>query len=139
MKTSLAELVWHLRSEEQVYSGQTDHEIKHGLPPSAKLSGRICPHPDCNKPLALGNQSGVCRLHNKGGKVSSIFSRQPQQPAKEAKPAAKQFRAYTMIRRKDGWAIVTVMASETDIVNESDVDMRQTQIGHLINKFVRLE
>jgi len=146
-RPSLAQIVWLRRAEEQVYSGQTDRELQEWQPGSRPLTSRICAKPDCERRLGIGNHSGLCRRHfkplPKKPKVVSlenhmgIFS--PKAQNGTAPKPQKQFTAYTMVRRKDGWAIVTVLANETDIVDESDIDTRSIQIGKLVSKYVRLE
>ncbi len=59
----------------------------------------------------------------------------------EAPPVRKprQIKAYTLERRGGGWVMLTLLANETDVVGESELDSRQAGFTRIEDELRRLE
>jgi hypothetical protein len=54
-------------------------------------------------------------------------------------PKPRQVKAYTLERRGGGWVMLTLLASETDVVGESELDSRQAGFTRIEDELRRLE
>lgn len=68
----------------------------------------------------------------------AVFSKPP--PPTTKPPPPTQFEAWTLRRAKGGgWHLVTVLASEKDVVDETTNDLMTAQIGRIVAKLGRLD
>lgn len=109
----MASPLWEIavkRAQEQSDSSSTASEIRWNQNPGRHRKGL----PDM-KPIPLRTQAA------------------PVKPV-------RQFKAYTLQRRPGGgWVMVTVLAQDTDVVDESEIDSRQAQFTRIEDELRRLE
>lgn len=137
------ELVALRRAEQQANSARTRLEVRFA---ADDATGRRCAAEGCKNGLRENNKTGFCRDHwalsqrqpDPANRGSDSMGAMKVQPASAKRP--EMFKAYTLRRKTGGgWVVATVLAQETDIVDETSPDDRQAGLSRIEDELRRLE